>query len=164
MTDNPFDLFVDKSDWGHPVPTEMSDEDFSKLSDEELIERANAVSLTTAYMDVNGVIPLKNLFNVLRETAHHPYIDDATDESVIEWGPKEIAELGITVGQLKGLLDLIWKYGVYPCLDSSRNLQRYYWDVLQLELHKRGYGRRDVYDTTVTEGRWMHFSKEAKEE
>ena len=164
MTDNPFDLFVDKSDRGHPAPTEMSDEDLSKLSDKELIERANTLSLTTTYIEVNGVKPLKNLFDVLLEIAHHPYIDDATDEDVIEWGPKEIAELGITVKQLKGLLDLIWKYGVYPCLESCRDLQGYFWDVLQLELHKRGYGRRDVYDTTVTEGRWMHFSKEAKEE
>ena len=162
MTNNPFDLFVDKSDWGHPVPTEMSDEDLSKLSDEELIERANAVSLTTAYIDVNGVIPLKNLFNVLLENIHNPYLE-THDEDVIEWGPKEIAELGITVGQLKGLLNLIWKYGVCPCLESRRDLLRYLWEVLLPEAHKRGYWDSGAYDTTVTECRWTYFQKEAKE-
>lgn len=163
MTDNPFDTFVDRTDRDHPVPTELSDGDFSKLSDGELIERTNTLSLTTAYMEVNGVRPLKNLFDILLDIAHHPYIDDVNDDDIIEWGPKEIVELKITVKQLKGLLDLIWKFGVYPCLDSCRNLQIYLWEVLQAEVHKKGHWDRGAYDTTVIEGRWMYFPKEVKE-
>ena len=162
MTDNPFDLFVDKFDKVHPIPTELSDEDFSKLSDEELIERTNTLSLTTAYMDVKGIRPLKHLFDALLEIAHHPYIDNVNDDDIIEWGPKEIVELGITVGQLKGLLDLIWKFGVCPCLESCRNLQIYLWEVLQSEVHKRGCWDRGADDTKV-HGRWVYFPKKVKE-
>ena len=163
MTDNPFDLFVDKYDKDHPVPTELSDEDLSKLSDGELIERTNAVSLTTAYIEVNGVRSLKSLFDVLLELTHPPYPPEVHDEDVIEWGAKEIAELGITVGQLKGLLNLIWKYGVYPCLDSCRGLQRYLWEKLQHELRNREYWNRGA-DDTKAHGRWTYFPKKVKEE
>ena len=161
MTSNPFDLFVDRFDTDHPVPTELSDEDLSKLTDEELVERVNTLSLTVAYIDVKGVKQLKYMFDILLEIAHHPHLPDATDEDVIEWGPKEIAELGITVGQLKGLLDLIWKHGVYPCLDSCRDFQRYLWEKLQHELRKRGYRDRGADDTKV-HGRWVYFPKKVK--
>ena len=162
MTDNPFDLFVDRYDKDHPIPTELSDEDLSKLSDEELIERANTLSLTVAYIDIKGARPLKHLCDILLETAHHPHLPDASDGDVIEWGPKEIAELGITARQLKGLLDLIWKYGACPCLESCRDLQIHLWEKLQCELHKRGYWDRGADDTKKC-GRWVYFPKKVKE-
>ena len=163
MTGNPFDLFVDRYDKDHPVPTELSDEDLSKLSDEELIERTNAISLTTAYIEITGVRSLKNMFDVLLEIAYHSYLPDKNDEDIIDWGPKEIAELGITVGQLKVLLDLIWKHGVCPCLKSCSDLQSYLWDPLRSELCKRRYWDRGVHDTTVVGGLWTHFPKDVKE-
>ena len=143
---NPFSIFKYLNT---ETVVDFADGDFSKLSDEQLIERHNAICLATQYINSKGIQPLRRVISIFDDLAYSRVPFDMNEDSIITWGPVEINELQLSVKQLRGIWQLIGKLGMKPLYKAENEMIWYCYNDLKVELYKRGISCEYVVDNTL---------------